>query len=226
MPFDAVLFDAGGVLVIPDPEVLGPIVARFGGSDDAEQLTRAHFAGAFAYDRTAEDVEDWPSYARGYAEAAGVPADRVEEAAAALAETLDHEHWRTPFPGAIETLRALHQRGVPIGVVSNAGGQIERTLLDQAICQVGGGDHAPVLCVIDSHVVGVAKPDPAIFSHALPFLGLDPGENIAYVGDTVYNDVRGAEAAGLTPLLHDPYGYHATGPHRTLRRLEDLLGLV
>jgi putative hydrolase of the HAD superfamily len=226
MPFDAVLFDAGGVLVIPDPEVLGPIVARFGGSDDAEQLTRAHFAGAFAYDRTAEDVEDWPSYARGYAEAAGVPADRVEEAAAALAETLDHEHWRTPFPGAIETLRALHQRGVPIGVVSNAGGQIERTLLDQAICQVGGGDHAPVLCVIDSHVVGVAKPDPAIFSHALPFLGLDPGENIAYVGDTVYNDVRGAEAAGLTPLLHDPYGFHTDGPHRRLTRLGDLLDLV
>jgi len=226
MPFDAVLFDAGGVLVIPDPQVLGPIIARFGGSDDEEQLIRAHFAGSFAYDAVANGMDDWPAYVQGYAKAAGVPADRIDDAAAALLETLDHEHWRTPFPGAVETLRALHERGVPIGIVSNAGGQIEQTMIDQAICQVGEGDHTPVLCIIDSTVVGVAKPDPAIFSHALPLLGLDPSEDIAYVGDTVYNDVRGAEAAGLTPLLHDPYGFHAGGPHRTLTRLEDLLDLV
>ena len=226
MPFDAVLFDAGGVLVIPDPEVLGPIVARFGGSDDVEQLTRAHFAGSYAYDTVATGVDDWPTYLRAYAEAAGVPADRVDDAAAALGRTLDHEHWRTPFPGAVETLRALHERGVPIGIVSNAGGQIEQTMLDQAICQVGDGAHTPVRCVIDSFVVGVAKPDPAIFTHALDLLGLEASEAIAYVGDTVYNDVRGAEAAGLTPLLHDPFGFHADGPHRRLARLEDLLDLV
>ena len=63
------------------------------------------------------------------------------------------------------------------------------------------------------------KPDPAIFTHALDLLGLDPSEAIAYVGDTIYNDVRGAEAAGLTPLLHDPrvaddpLGRHRQGRH-------------
>jgi putative hydrolase of the HAD superfamily len=226
MPFDAVLFDAGGVLVVPDPDELGPVVARCGGQADADVLTRAHFAAACAYDRAATDMEDWPAYARAYAEAAGVPGDRTDDAVKALLETFDPRHWRTPFPGAIEVLRALHERGVPIGVVSNASGQIERMLIDEAICQVGDGDHTPVRCVIDSFVVGVAKPDPAIFTYALDLLGLDPSEDIAYVGDTIYNDVRGAEAAGLTPLLHDPYGFHAGGPHRTLAKLEDLLDLV
>jgi putative hydrolase of the HAD superfamily len=226
MPFDAVLFDAGGVLVIPDPDVLGPIVARCGGQADAEVLTRAHFAAACAYDKVAAGIEDWPSYLRGYAEAAGVPAGRTDEAVEALLETFRAQLWRTPFPGATGVLRALHERDVPIGVVSNASGQVEQMLIDEAICQVGDGDHTPVRCVIDSFVVGVAKPDPAIFTHALDLLGLDPSEDIAYVGDTIYNDVRGAEAAGLTPLLHDPYGFHAGGPHRTLARLENLLDLV
>jgi FMN phosphatase YigB (HAD superfamily) len=72
----------------------------------------------------------------------------------------------------------------------------------------------------------VAKPDPAIFTHALPLLGLDPSEDIAYVGDTIFNDVRAAAAAGLTPLLHDPYRFHAGGPHRTIGDLRELLDLV
>lgn len=226
MPFDAVLFDAGGVLVVPDPAVTGPVVSRFSGSPDPEVLTRAHFAGSHALDHSDVEREDWDAYHRGYVTEAGVPPELVHEAAATLRSTLDHAHWRTPFPGAVEALRALHERGVQIGVVSNAAGQIEQTLIDEAICQVGQGSSVPVRCVVDSHVVGVAKPDPAIFTHALPLLGLDPSEDIAYVGDTIFNDVRASAAAGLTPLLHDPYGFHAGGPHRTIRRLADLLDLV
>ena len=30
--FEAVWFDAGGVLVLPDPDVLGPLLAYYGGS--------------------------------------------------------------------------------------------------------------------------------------------------------------------------------------------------
>lgn len=85
--------------------------------------------------------------------------------------------------------------------------------------------------MVDSHVVGVSKPDPAIFLHALEALGLPASPRIAYVGDTVFYDVRSSTAAGLTPLLHDPYGLHAadphpSGPHRVLTRLGDLLELV
>ena len=51
------------------------------------------------------------------------------------------------------------------------------------------------------------------------------------VGDTVFYDVRAAAAAGLSPLLHDPYGIHRadphpSGPHRLLPDLNSLLDLV
>ena len=49
------------------------------------------------------------------------------------------------------------------------------------------------------------KPDPHIFDFALPFFNeIDPSR-IAYVGDSVVMDVGGATAAGLIPILVDPY---------------------
>lgn len=224
--FDAMLFDAGGVLVVPDPEVLGPIVAGFGGADDDATLVRAHFVGAHALDAASGDREAWDEYLRGYARASGVASGAVDDAADALGAVLTDAHWRYPMPGAVDALRALHERGVPIGVVSNAAGQIEQTLVERAICQVDDGAAVPVRCVVDSLVVGVRKPDPAIFTHALPLLGLEPSPAVAYVGDTIFNDVRAAEAAGLTPLLHDPYALHAEGPHQTITALADLSDLI
>ena len=43
--FDAVLFDAGGVLVLPDPTVIVPLLVRYGGSTDTDAHRRAHYAG-------------------------------------------------------------------------------------------------------------------------------------------------------------------------------------
>jgi putative hydrolase of the HAD superfamily len=90
-------------------------------------------------------------------------------------------------------------------VVSNASGQIEEILSRSGICQVGDGPLPQVRCIIDSDVVGIAKPDPRIFDFALPyFSGIDTSR-IAYVGDSVVMDIGGAQAAGLTPILVDPY---------------------
>ena len=58
------------------------------------------------------------------------------------------------------------------------------------VCQVGEGDGVPVVIIIDSTIVGVAKPDPAIFSFALDVLDAKP-EHVAYVGDSYANDVVG-----------------------------------
>ena len=43
--FDAVLFDAGGVLLLPDPTVLRPLLTTYGGADDTDAHRRAHYAG-------------------------------------------------------------------------------------------------------------------------------------------------------------------------------------
>ena len=91
-----------------------------------------------------------------------------------------------------------------MGIVSNADGTIEEQLRRNEICQVGEGLGVPVLAIVDSHVVGIAKPAAEIFRHALEPLDVSPSSAI-YVGDTVRYDVRGARAAGLRPVHFDPF---------------------
>jgi putative hydrolase of the HAD superfamily len=231
--FDAILFDAGGVLLLPSPEHTGALLEPFGGTTDDATLLRAHFVAAHAMDlaRADGDRAEWPAYYRAYTRAAGVPADREDVAVQKFAAEFDHYFWRRPLPGAAEALSALVERGVPIGIVSNAGGQVEGDLAELGICGLDTPGAAKVVCVVDSHVVGASKPDPAIFRPALEALGLPASPRIGYVGDTVFYDVRASAAAGLSPLLHDPYGIHRadphpSGPHRLLPDLNSLLALV
>ena len=79
--------------------------------------------------------------------------------------------------------------------------------------------------VTDSHVIGYAKPDPRIFSDAIAALDLPP-ERIAYVGDSYVNDVGGARAAGLVPLLYDPFDDHADYDCERLGSLHEVLEFV
>ena len=207
------LFDAGGIFIAPDPAAIGPVLAPFGGTTDSNVIVRSHFVALDALERpsissgggTIENL-DWTVYRRAMAATCGVLEPRLDEAAAALDAIWSPFLWRHRLEESVSALWRLHRAGVPIGVVSNASGQVEATLAYQGICQVGRGAGVPVVCVIDSAVVGVAKPDPAIFEPALAVLGLDGGERIAYVGDSVVNDVGGARNAGLTALLYDPFG--------------------
>jgi len=231
--FDAILFDAGGVLLLPSPEQTGALVEPFGGTTDDAPLLRAHFVGVHAMDHARADGEkaEWPAYIRAYVRAAGVPAEREDAAVAQFEAEFGHHFWRRPLAGAAEALTALVERGVPIGIVSNAGGQVEGDLAELGIAGLDTPGAAKVVCVVDSHLVGVSKPDPAIFRTALEALGLPASPRIGYVGDTVFYDVRASAAAGLSPLLHDPYGIHRadphpSGPHRLLPDLKSLLTLV
>ena len=112
---------------------------------------------------------------------------------------------------------------MPLGVVSNASGQIEAVLRRTGVCQVGPGAGVDVRCVVDSHVVGVAKPDPAIFEHAAVHFPDVARSRVAYVGDSVTMDVGGATAAGLHPILVDPYDDHRDGDFDRIRSLADLV---
>ena len=77
--------------------------------------------------------------------------------------------------------------------------------------------------VIDSHVVGVAKPDPRIFEVALARAGagIRPSE-VAHVGDMLSTDVAGARAAGVTPIHFDPFRACRARDHRHIRSLPGL----
>lgn len=69
--------------------------------------------------------------------------------------------------------------------------------------------------VVDSCEVGMRKPNPAIYRHALDLLGSSPGEAV-FLDDHPGN-VAGAKAAGLA-------GIHVVDPDEALAELDRLLG--
>jgi FMN phosphatase YigB (HAD superfamily) len=220
--FDAVLFDAGGVLVLPDPTVLVPLLVRYGASIDVEAHRRAHYLGMKAKSDRSEPEGSWGVYDDAYVAAVEVAPAEQEEAAFVLGRTRSAWLWRWMIPETREALDALAATGVPMGVVSNASGQIE-AMLRREICQVGPGDHVEMRCIVDSHLVGVAKPDPAIFDHALVHFSEFERSRIAYVGDSVTMDIGAASAAGLHPILLDPYEDH---PDADFERIASVTELV
>jgi putative hydrolase of the HAD superfamily len=223
LAFDAVLFDAGGVLVLPDPTVLAPLLAPYGGSTDLDRHRRAHYAAMAIKSHLDHGEHDWSAYNDAYVRSVSVADELVPLAADLLGACRVPDLWRWPIPESVAGMRALHERGVPLGVVSNASGQIAATLSRAGICQTGDGPGVAVRCVVDSHVVGVAKPDPAIFLHvADAFAGID-SSRIVYVGDSVTIDVAGATAAGLQPVLLDPYDDHVDAPFARIREIAELL---
>ncbi|MEY2443821.1 MAG: hypothetical protein QOC57_283 [Ilumatobacteraceae bacterium] len=221
--FKAILFDAGGVLLLPDPTVLGPLLAYYGGDPSVERHRRAHYAGMAARSAAGAGEEFWDEYDHTYVRSVGVAEPDVPAAVVALHLTRHAFLWRWPIPESFAALKALAAAGVPLGVVSNASGQIDDVLLRSGVCQVGDGPNVCMRIVVDSHLVGVAKPDPRIFDHALPhFDGIDPID-IAYIGDSVTMDIGGARAAGLYPILLDPYDDHPDADFERIRSLMELL---
>ena len=221
--FDAVLFDAGGVLVLPDPTVLLPLLAPYGGADDLASHRRAHYAAMARKSHAGSHETDWHAYNVAYVESVGVDAELVEHAATVLDHTRSAHLWRWPIPETVAALTALAEADVPMGVVSNASGQIEEVLRVSGVCQAGEGTCVAMRVVVDSHVVGVAKPDPRIFDFALPHFAEFERQRIAYVGDSVTMDIASAQAAGLHAILVDPYDDHDGADFERIRSVTDLV---
>ena len=217
------LFDAGGVFLLPDPTVLAPLLAPYGGDPSIEAHVRAHYSGMAAQSAAGSTEGFWGDYNLAYVESVGVPAYDVAYAAHVLERTRNAFVWRWPMADSVNALALLVASGMPVGVVSNASGQIEEVLQRSGVCQVGDGPLTSVRVIIDSHVVGVAKPDARIFDHGLiHFEGIDPAR-IAYIGDSVTMDVGGARAAGLHPILLDPFGDHEGADFDRIQSMLELL---
>ena len=223
---DAVLLDVGGVFHLPDHDRIVAAMARAGVEVDAGQLDRAHYLGVKALTSFREgDREIWLAYNRGYAHALGA-GERVEDVAEVLlSEFTTGGVWTRIVPGAPEALRALKATGVKLAIVSNADGTVEAQLAGDGICQLGAGPGVPMDAILDSGVVGVAKPNPRIFTIALERCGADAAHAI-HVGDTPAADVDGALAAGVTPVLIDPHDDHPDLDVTKVSTLRDVTALV
>jgi putative hydrolase of the HAD superfamily len=110
----------------------------------------------------------------------------------------------------------MKRRGLSVAVISNT----EDGRVREALAAAGLAERFDV--IVDSHLVGYSKPDPAIFRHALELLKVEPDEAV-FVGDSYAHDALAARAAGMRAVLLDPLDLHPESVVPRIRRLGDLL---
>jgi len=206
MPFPhvrVVLFDAGNTLIHLDYDFIAALLMERGHAVPPRELRRAEYVAKRWIDRTQEERRPGGDAARRIPyfklilDEAGVPSDEVEAVVAELDRAnLADCLWRVVAPDTEQALTTLRERGLRLGVVSNADGRVEADLHRRGL-------GAFFETIIDSSVVGVEKPNPRIFQKALAALGARPAESL-YVGDLYSIDVKGARYASMDAVLLDP----------------------
>ena len=201
----AVLFDAGHTLLEFDYALLTAQLMARGHAVDAVRVTEAERRARIRLDgeQAAQPTRAKLGAGRYLRYLLGGLGITGEDDLAAITA------WRRGFnlpiglchqadPQAAEALTRVRAAGLITGVISNSNGSVAHALARAGL--------APLLdFVIDSTVVGVAKPDPRVFALGLRAAGIDAHEAV-YVGDSYFVDVLGARAAGLGAVLFDPGG--------------------
>jgi putative hydrolase of the HAD superfamily len=203
------LLDAGNTLVTMDWTLLAELAAGAGIRATPEAIARAEAAarpalsGWIAAGASSEAGETLRFYVARILHGLPPPADGDRAGAttrlvAALRAVGTRRLWSRPVPGVHEALAALRAADLTLAVVSNADGTVEDGLVALGLRDL-------LHAVVDSARVGVEKPDPRIFAHALAVVDGQPTTAL-HVGDLHAVDVVGARAAGIEAVLLDPYG--------------------
>ena len=223
----AVLLDVGGTLFEARPgapEVYAAVLSRLGAAVDArevapvfrrvwEDLTQLHPRGLDRYHGLkGGEREWWGEFVRRVLADLGHAAPWERALDELLEEFARPELWYV-FPEVTEVLGRLRSRGVPLAVVSNWDSRLPALLARLGLA--GSFD-----AVLASAIEGVEKPDAAIFRRAAARPGVAPCECV-HAGDSPLDDYRGAESAGMRPVLVDRAGSFANG----YDRISDLRGL-
>jgi len=198
-PITTVLFDFAGVLT---SSPWGAMTAAGGG--DLELLI-----GSYEEDGD----HPWHRVERGEITIAEWAAS-VAEDAAAQGKEVDFSLLRDLLGDmavhgqVVERIRALRAEGYRVGLVTNNVREASATW--RALVPV----EELFEVIVDSSEVGMRKPSPAIFHHALELLGATPDQAVFL--DDAPGNVAGARAAGLQAILVDD-------PDEALAALDALL---
>jgi putative hydrolase of the HAD superfamily len=221
---EAISLDVGGVLVVPDQDLLAAALDRAGVAHDRARFTEGHYRAMAEVDRCMSVPEEFADYHRGFLRAVGTPEPQLEAGASALAGVLVPSVWHQRIPGAVAAGRRLAAAGLRLAVTSNADGSVADLLRRHEVAQIGDGPGVPVEVITDSGVLGAHKPDPAMFLSTADGLGLPP-ERICHIGDSAYYDAEGSVAVGMVAVHVDPLELCGRSHHhaRSLAELADRL---
>ncbi len=207
--WDTILFDLDGTLV------------------DSVELTVSSFEHACLMHLGQAPSRAWiaGTMGRPLREAlADVAPDRLDDLFAAYVEHHDahHDELLRPYPDALVAVRALHEGGTRLGLVTSKRGVAARRALDHYALL----DLFSIILTFEDTVQHKPLPDPLL--EAAHRLDVPPGD-LLYVGDSIH-DVFAAKAAGM-PVAAVLWGagtapeLRALAPDLLLRDAGELLAL-
>ena len=205
----AVFFDAGGTLFQPYPsvgEIYAEVARRHGLHADQKELEtlfhalwkeRDGLASLSGHSGEKEERKWWHALVWDVFSKIG----KFKNFDLFFEELYDWfarpEAWRL-FPDVLPLFQELKKRGKIVGIVSNWDSRLF------GICE-GLGLTGHLDFILASAVVGAAKPHPKIFQEALRKAQVLPEEAV-HVGDSLTDDVWGAEQVGIQPIFIDRSG--------------------
>lgn len=220
----AVLLDSLGTLLElspPAPLLAAELSDRFGvelSEQDAERAIAAEIAFYRAHLDEGRDLQTLAELRRrcSHALREALPATalpRLPPAEGMVEALLASLRFRI-YPDVVPALRRLRESGLRLVVASNWDVSLHQLLRSTGLAAMLDG-------IVTSAEAGARKPSRAIFEQALALARARPDEAI-HVGDTLEEDVAGARAAGIEPVLLRRDGSGGPADVRTIADLRAL----
>lgn len=202
----AVLFDVDFTLTKPGP-LLGPegyrsVGERYGLTLDPAKYGEAREAAVLDLEHHPEldhDEEIWVRFTEDIVRGMGGEGDQIRAIAEEITKGWEHSQNFELYEDTLPALAGLRRHGLRIGLVSNTGRDLDHFIRHFAL---------DVDAWISSGTHGKVKPSPTIFRGVLEMLEVDAAEAVM-VGDSIADDVEGAEALGMRAFLIDRDGRYA-----------------
>jgi putative hydrolase of the HAD superfamily len=213
----AVLFDVDFTLAKPGPD-LGPdgyrlLGRRFGLELDPARYDEARAAAIATLERHPElehDEEVWVAFTERIIR--GMGAEGSRECAAAMTRAWEQAANFELYDDVLPTLAELRRLGLKLGLISNTGRDLDAFVAHHGL---------DVDAAISSRAHGKTKPHESIFRAILERIGVEARE-AAMVGDSLEDDVEGAQALGMRALLVDREDRHPEWGEERLRDLRSV----
>jgi putative hydrolase of the HAD superfamily len=221
MAVSAVIFDWGGTLTpwhaIDHDELWLAVCARHYPAADAAALAAAARAAEAELWQLAESTQQSSTLDTVFARAGVIPS---ADLLSSYFEAWDPHTFTDPDAGPL--LRELRRRGIKVGVLSNTmwprAAHEQIFIRDEIFDLIDGA-------VYTSEIPWV-KPHPEAFRAAMRAIGVTDPASCVFVGDRPYDDVHGAQRAGMRAVLipnSDVPAYSGAEPDAIISRLAELL---
>lgn len=198
---EVVFFDFGGTLAYNEPDadiMYSSVLRKFGIARSPSEIRIvtekiASQMGGLPPQSPEAEKQFWRQYDMEVAQHLGYSLE--PGLSDALSHAFRYEVNTILYPDVIPTLEALKQKGVRLGIISNANFELLERLDALSLTK----RFHSITC---SATVGANKPDRRIFQAALDSLHV-PATAAVHIGDSYEADFLGAKAAGLLAIWLD-----------------------